>query len=171
MPRDEQVRVCGVRPAIAPVVQPVEDDLVGQVVERADVPACPGHGRWKTTTMTLELFVSLACQERIVWADLSTTGVANREKPVDARAHDFAGRWSWTSPIYLTRAAAISKAQLDTDKAVAEARAMLLRERDAKTQQRKTVVEQIERDKQRHAANRAALRECRGPRRPPAAGR
>jgi len=122
-------------------------------------PACPGHGRWNPTTITLDLFVRLVCQERIVWANLPTTGVATHEKPVGARAHDSAGRWSWTSPIYLTRASAIHRAQLDTDKLAAEARAMLLREREAKAQQRKTMMVQIERDKQRHAANRAALRE------------
>lgn len=38
VPGDDQVWVGGVRPAVASVVQPVEDDLVGEVVERADVP-------------------------------------------------------------------------------------------------------------------------------------
>jgi hypothetical protein len=33
---DEQVRVGGVRPAGAPVAEPVEQDLAGELVDRAD---------------------------------------------------------------------------------------------------------------------------------------
>ncbi|HLM87986.1 MAG TPA: hypothetical protein VK284_02990 [Streptosporangiaceae bacterium] len=35
---DEQVRVGGVRPPGAPVAEPVEQDLAGELVDRADPP-------------------------------------------------------------------------------------------------------------------------------------
>lgn len=38
---DQQVRVGGVRPAIAPVIEPAEQDVVGRLVER---PSCSGDG-------------------------------------------------------------------------------------------------------------------------------
>ncbi|WP_157411502.1 hypothetical protein [Actinoplanes rectilineatus] len=149
------------------VAEPVARLVVGRCessgcVRYRDVPeppACPGHGRWKATTLPLELFVGLVCQEEIVWADLAATDVADDSKPEDTWLHGPAVKRCWTAPAYLRRALAVGQAQLDTDAAVAEVRTTLRREREAKARRRRALMAQMERDKQRHEANQAALRE------------
>ena len=105
------------------------------------------------------MFVGFVCRGEFVWADLAAAEDTDDRDARKVRARGSALKQSWTSPVYLRRAADVVRAQLGTDAEVAEVRTRVLHEREAKARRRRALVEQLERDKQRHEANRAALRE------------
>jgi hypothetical protein len=151
------IRVAG--PVARLVVGRCEQDrcvLYGDVVSR---PPCPGHGRWKATTLTLDMFVSLVCQDNIVRTALSAVGSLGTGKPEDrGPARSVVGQW-WTSPVYLRRAAAIRQAQQDADASVADVRARLRLQQETQGRRRRAESERREREKQQRVANLAALLE------------
>ncbi len=155
----EETSIVVAEPVVRLLVGPCESDRCVRYRDLPEPPPCPGHGRWEATTLPLELFVGLVCRGEIVWTDLAAADDTVDGKPKKAGPPRRAlTRW-WTSPVYLRRAVEVEGAQLDTDAEVAEVRARVLHEREAKARRRRALVEQLERDKQRHEANRAALRE------------